>query len=190
MCYIDLEPFARKLVMPKNKPINLLPQEEFNASTTGRVLKWATGTFRIIVIATEMVVMGAFLSRFWLDAQNSNLNNTIKIKSAQISAQSETEKTFRSIQTKLNVVSQIKNNQKTSDYLDKIVSSVPTNITLSRVSVSSASIQVQGVSIVDTDILQFIANLKGDLFKEVELGQVGSSEVNPGETNFTINIKY
>lgn len=175
--------------MPKNKPINLLPQEEFNASTTGRVLKWATGTFRVLVIATEIVVMGAFLSRFWLDAQNSNLNNTIKAKSAQISAQSEIENTFRSIQTKLNIISQIKDVQKTSEYLNKITVSVPANTTLSRVTVSDASIQIQGSSIVDAEILQFIANLKGGLFKEVELEQVGSSEINLGETSFTISIK-
>ena len=73
--------------MAKNKSINLLPQEEFDASIFGRTLKWAMGTFRIIVIITEMVVMGAFLSRFWLDAQNSDLDNSIKIASAQISAQ-------------------------------------------------------------------------------------------------------
>ena len=135
--------------MPKNKPINLLPQEEFNASTTGRVLKWATSTFRVLVIATEVVVMGAFLSRFWLDAQNSNLNNTIKVKSAQISAQSETENTFRSIQTKLNVINQIKENQKTSEYLNKITESVPPDVTLSRVTLSDASIQIQGFSVID-----------------------------------------
>jgi hypothetical protein len=43
--------------MPKNKAINLLPQEEFDISIIGRTLKWAMGTFRIIVIVTEIVVM-------------------------------------------------------------------------------------------------------------------------------------
>lgn len=176
--------------MPKNKPINLLPQEEFNASTTGRVLKWATGTFRIIVIATEMIVMGAFISRFWLDAQNSNLNNTIKAKSAQISAQADLEKEFRLIQSKLNIIAQIKGEQKTTEFLDKITTSVPANITLSRVTFSTGSIVVSGSSLTDTDILQFIANLKSDLFKDVSLGQVGISENDQLETTFVINITY
>lgn len=176
--------------MPKNKSINLLPQEEFNTSTAGRVLKWATGTFRMIVIATEMVVMGAFLSRFWLDAQNSNLNNTIKIKSAQIAAVSSTEKQFRSIQIKLNVFDQLKKNQKTSIFLDKITSSVPLNITLNRVNFAENSIDVHGTSMLDTDILQFMANLQNDLFKDISLGQVGTSDENPLETSFVINITY
>ena len=176
--------------MPKNKSINLLPQEQFNASTTGRVLKWATGTFRIMVIATEMVVMGAFLSRFWLDAQNSNLNNTIKVKSAQITAQKDLEKNFRSIQSKLNVFSQIKKDQKTSIYLEKVASSVPANIILTRVTFSVEGAEVRGVSLSDADILQFIANLQGKGFKEVDLGQISSSETNLAETSFAINITY
>ncbi len=47
--------------------INLLPQEEFAVSTLGRILAWLMSTFRYIVIAVEMVVMLAFLSRFWLE---------------------------------------------------------------------------------------------------------------------------
>ncbi|KKR69678.1 MAG: hypothetical protein UU12_C0039G0005 [Candidatus Woesebacteria bacterium GW2011_GWA2_40_7b] len=89
--------------MPKTKTINLLPQEEFDVSTLGRILKWAMGTFRIIVIVTEMIVMTAFLSRFWLDAQNSDLNDAIAIKTAQISAQSDFEKQFRILQHKLSI---------------------------------------------------------------------------------------
>ena len=73
--------------MPKKKNINLLPKEEFDASVVGRLLRWAMGTFRIIVIITEMIVMAAFLSRFWLDAQNSDLNDEIRFASSQIDSQ-------------------------------------------------------------------------------------------------------
>src|SRR3990167_3725924 len=111
--------------MPKNKPINLLPQEEFDASIVGRVLKWAMGTFRIIVIITEMIVMGAFLSRFWLDARNSDLNELIDIKSAQISLQSEFEKEFRGLQTKLNIIEEMSKNTKSSEVLSRVSSKLP-----------------------------------------------------------------
>src|SRR5512144_1767398 len=98
--------------MAKSKSINLLPQEEFENSVLGRILRWATGSFRVIVIITEMVVMGAFLSRFWLDAQNSDLNDSIQIKSAQISAQKDFENQFRQIQKKLDIYKGIsKSNQ-------------------------------------------------------------------------------
>lgn len=177
--------------MPKNKAINLLPQEEFNISTTGRILSWATGTFRIIVIITEIVVMGAFLSRFWLDAQNSDLKNSIKIKTAQITAQADLEKRFRTVQSKLNVYSQIANSQDTSKKVEGIVSKLPPNITLSNISLSANTAQVKGISGSDVDIAQFVANLGTDKsFKRIELGQVSSSETGSVGTIFSVNISF
>ncbi len=177
--------------MPKNKSINLLPQEEFNISTTGRILSWATGTFRIIVIITEIVVMGAFLSRFWLDAQNSDLKNSVKIKSAQIAAQSDLEKRFRSVQSKLNIYNQIASSQNASNKVNEIASMLPSNIVLSGITVAEGSAQIKGVSGSDIDIYQFIANLQADKsLKNVDLGQISSSENGSIGTIFSINITY
>jgi Tfp pilus assembly protein PilN len=176
--------------MPKNKAINLLPQEEFNASTTGRVLKWATGTFRIIVIATEMIVMAAFLSRFWLDAQNSNLNSSIKVKSAQISAQSDIEKQFRNVQLKLNIFDKIGQSNKTSEMVEGVTSNVPQNTSLSRISITEGEISIHGASPSEYEVGQFLSNLQNSQFKNVELRQVSSSEDNPAETDFVISITY
>lgn len=176
--------------MPKSKSINLLPQEEFAASTTGRVLKWATGTFRIIVIATETVVMAAFLSRFWLDTQNSNLNKSIKAKSAQITAQADLEKQFRSVQSKLNIYEKIGSSQKNSDVIDRITSRVPQSITLSRIAIENDGIDIRGSSASDSDIGQFVYSLQGSPFKSVDLKQVNSSDNLLGGTSFIIEIKY
>lgn len=177
--------------MPKNKAINLLPQEEFNISTTGRVLKWATGTFRIIVIITEMVVMGAFLSRFWLDAQNSELTNSIKVKSAQVAGENALETQFRSIQSKLNIFGQINQTHNFSQKITGITSKLPTGVILSGISILDNSAQVKGVSTSEAQIAQFVTNLQTDkLIKKVEVEQISSSEVNQTETIFSIKIIY
>jgi len=177
--------------MPKNKAINLLPQEEFDVSIIGRALKWAMGTFRIIVIVTEMIVMGAFLSRFWLDAQNSDISGAIKIKVAQIEAQAETEKEFRSIQSKLNIIQQISASSSFSQKAEAITSKVPAGVNLVSISALEDSIQIKGVSFSEFGIAQFIANLKGDpQFKNVELLQVNSSENNLAQTVFQVKITY
>ncbi len=177
--------------MPKNKPINLLPQEEFSISILGRILNWAMGTFRIIVIITEMIVMAAFLSRFWLDAQNSDLNNSIKIKSAQIADQADLEKEFRNIQSKLSIVQQIYAAVPPSQRIDAITSKLPTGVILTAISVMGNSAQIKGNSGTELGIAQFIANLKADTsLKSVDLGQISSSETNLGQTIFSINILY
>src|SRR3989344_9480970 len=108
--------------MAKTRSINLLPQEEFDVSVVGRILKWAMGTFRIIVIVTEMVVMGAFLSRFWLDAQNSDLGDEMGVKSAQVEAQSDFEKKFRRLQTKLGIFKSLSGAVQPSTEINSIAS--------------------------------------------------------------------
>jgi Tfp pilus assembly protein PilN len=177
--------------MPKNKAINLLPQEEFNVSLVGRTLKWAMGTFRIIVIVTEMIVMAAFLARFWLDAKNSDLSNSIKLKSAQIAAQADVEKDFRSLQSKLDIVKGIQAATLPSQKIDGITAKLPPGLTLTTVSVLDNTAQVKGFATTELGIAQFVANLKADkTFKKVDLGQVGSSEIIPGQITFTIDITY
>ena len=175
--------------MPKPKNINLLPQEEFEASTLGRILKWGMGTFRIIVILTEMVVMTAFLSRFWLDAQNSDLNDTIKTQSAEIASQSDFEKEFRGLQTKLNIFKTISASNRPSDIVNTITANVSGDITLSSISVSEKSVTIQGVAGSEISIAQLVSNLKTvKSFKTVDLGNVSSSTENPSLTDFDIKV--
>lgn len=177
--------------MPKNKSVNLLPQEEFDVSIVGRTLKWAMGTFRIIVIVTEMVVMGAFLSRFWLDAQNSDLGNSIKIKSAQIAAQVALEKEFRSVQSKLSIAKQIGISAPPSGKIDSISSKLPPGVILTAISILESTAVVKGASTTELGVAQFIANLKADpSFKNVELGSTNSSEGNLAQLVFSLKISY
>lgn len=177
--------------MAKTKTINLLPQEEFEASTLGRVLKWATGSFRIIVIVTEMVVMIAFLSRFWLDAQNSDLNDAIKIRTAEITSQKDLEDNFRRIQTKLAIVKSIKTAPRASTRLDNVSLTVPQEVVLSTIAIGKSATDMTGTSASELGIAQFLSNLKAQTsFKSAELIGVNSSQDNPTETAFSIKVNY
>lgn len=178
--------------MPKNqKLINLLPQEEFEASVTGRILRWTMSTFRYIVIVTEMVVMGAFLSRFWLDAKNADLGDSLKIKTAQIQAQSDFEKTFRNLKTRLSILAKLDKNSKPTGIVGSIVSKLPTDVVLTSISYQDSLASLKGVSGSEIGIAQFIANLRGDKsFKKVTLGQITSSQVNQLETVFSVDLTY
>lgn len=177
--------------MAKSKTINLLPQKEFESSILGRILRWATGSFRILVIITEMVVMAAFLSRFWLDAQNSDLNESIKIKSAQITTQKDTEDTFRGLQAKLDIFKNIAASNQSSNRVEIIASKVPTDVTLSSISVAEDSSQIKGVSQSEFAIAQFISNLKAEKsFKSVELNNIGAAQNNSALTDFSLKITF
>lgn len=177
--------------MSKTKTINLLPQEEFDVSTLGRILKWAMGTFRIIVIVTEMVVMAAFLSRFWLDAQNSDLNDVIAIKTAQIASQSDFEKQFRTVQHKLSIFKTLTDSARPSEKLSVIGSKIPSDVVISGISVGDVSAQLNGTALSEFSIAQLLNSVKNEKsLKTVDLGSLSTSENDASLTVFSINIGY
>lgn len=171
----------------KELKINLLPQKEFERSTLGRILKWAVSSFRIIVIVTEMIVMAAFLSRFWLDATNSDLNDTILQKKAIITSFTETENKFRTFQKQIDIFTKITSLTQKSEYLNLITSLTPADVILNSISDSEDSVQIIGYSGSEQNISQFIKNLSSaGKFKDVSLNKIDSSEDNPSAIVFTI----
>ncbi len=177
--------------MPAKKEprINLLPQEEFEMSVVGRILKWGLSTFRIIVIIVEMVVMVAFLSRFWLDARNSDLNESIKQKQAVLAASSDFEKDFRKVQKRLEIFSSLYSNSKPSASLNLITSYLPADVFVSSLSFVEDSIQLRGIASNERSIAQLIANLESDKgFKEVVLSQIDSGKEESSSLIFTLKI--
>lgn len=172
----------------KEHKINLLPQEEFAGTTLGRTLKWAMGSFRIIVIVTEMVVMAAFLSRFWLDARNADLNDLIKQKVAVISASSEVETEFRDTQKKLKIFSTLAAQEgAVSNTINRITSALPSDVFLISYSFNQESIQVKGSSPSEVSIAQFIVNLENsDIFEKVSLSNVDTAQE---ETSLTFTLR-
>ena len=177
--------------MPKNKLINLLPQEEFEASTMGRVLRWAMGSFRIIVIVTEMIVMGAFLSRFWLDARNSNLADSIKVAKSQIEVQSDFEKEFRGLQNKLLIFKSITSAPKGSDRIAQVAGVIPSDVVVTNVTVQDQTAEVKGSAASESSVAQLMSNIKASTsVKKVELNSITSSSDVQLPISFQINITY
>lgn len=163
----------------KKKPvINLLPKEEFAFTTAGRVLAWILSTFRIIVIVTEILVMVAFLSRFWLDARNSDLTEIIKQKQAVLAAARNFEDKFKDTQTRLKVFSDYAIDEGvSSNILSKITESMPSDIFLSSVTFSENMVSINGASPGETSIQQFIVNLEAkDLFEDISLDEIRTSQ--------------
>ncbi len=160
------------------KQINLLPQEEFDASTFGRTLKWLLGTFRYIVIATEMIVMVAFLSRFWLDAQSNDLIDSINQKKSIISSYSTFERQFRNAQNEIKIFSNF-SSQKLflSPLLNSIATNVPANVILTEVLVNGSKVTIQGESADENSAGNFVLLLKSSpSLHDVNLDSIESKQ--------------
>lgn len=171
----------------KTKGINLIPQEEFESSTFGRVLKWALSTFRIMVITTEFIVMSAFLSRFWLDSRNSDLNDELTAKKSQVLAYSEVEKQLRFTQNKIGIAKNIYLLPRFSNLISDISKLVPVDVTLISMSILDSEIQIKAASYTERSIAQLLINLQSyKSFTDANLSQVSSNIENPLITMFTI----
>lgn len=173
----------------KESKINLLPREEFLASTAGRILTWVLTTFRIIVIVTEMLVMIAFLSRFWLDARNTDLSENIQQKQAVLASSLDFEKEFKDVQARLQIFSDFTSGKdQLSKSLNSITSLLPPDVILENISFSNQGIEISGLSVSEVSIQQFTVNLKSDNnFKKVALGNIKTDE-KVQALKFTINI--
>lgn len=174
----------------KKFQINLLPQAAAVTTTAGRVLVWVLSTFRIIVIVTEIIVLLAFLSRFFLDVQNSDLNELIKQKQAVVAASIDFEKDFKDAQERLELFSQLTSEENlVNPTLDSIVGYMPPEILLNSIILAEGNIKLYGYSASERGIQQFIVNLKSsDLFEKVVLLTIESDKTDPTLSFFRINI--
>lgn len=172
------------------KAIDLLPREGFEYTTLGRILTWALSAGRIIVILTELIVILAFLSRFWLDRTLTDLNSQIEQRIAIIAASSEFEKDFRQLQSALSAFSQITTSEpNVKSILEETVSSLPGDVSLQAFTISENEIQIKGVSLSELGIAGFIKNLKDREFEDIKLTGISFGAEGEIGINFSLSTK-
>lgn len=175
----------------KEEQINLLPERGFEQTTTGRILNWILSSFRVIVIITEIIVMIAFLSRFWLDAQNTDLSEEIQQKQAVLLASQDSEKEFKDAQKRLKVFTELtKDETVVSRSLNTIRSYLPDDIILDTISFSKDAVHIEGLSPNERAVQQLIINLDStENFEDVSLIELKSDQNNTSLMKFNIEAK-
>ena len=173
----------------KEEQINLLPQKGFQSSTAGRVLAWILSTFRIIVIVTEIIVMIAFLSRFWFDAQNTNLNEQIQQKKDVLLAYQDFEHNFKDVQKRLKIYSNLTRNKISGvNVAETVKYFLPPDIVATEISDEKNKLEVVGETSNERSIQQLVVNLNSvPIFKNTSLTGVNTKKDNPSILIFTIS---
>lgn len=173
----------------KLRQVNLIPKDEFESSTLGRVLKWLLTSFRVIVIVVEFVVVGSFLSRFYLDAQIADYNDKITQRKTLIESFIPVEEQMKSTQKKLEIYATDINPQDSfAPVLKYITSRLPADVAAISISQKEdKSIKIEGISVSEGSIAQFITNLKaGNMFETISITQA-ESKSDTENINFTIS---
>lgn len=179
-------------VQKKQGQINLLPEIGFETTTGGRILSWILSTFRIIVIVTEIIVMIAFLSRFWLDAKNTDLNDEIKHKTAVLTASKDFEREFENIQNRLTIFSELtKNEGLYADILKTTVSYLPQDLFLTTLAFKESSLQIEGSTANEASIQQLMVNLSStNKFFKINLAELATNSKDSNLLNFKIETVF
>ncbi len=177
--------------MPK-KEISLLPEKNIARVIGGKFVNWVLSVGRYIVIFTELIVIGAFLSRFWLDRKNSDLSEKIRQQKAILSSTQTFEREFDLFQTRLNEISQsFEKASRPIDPLIVIAESTPTDVLLSDFKFSEKDTGAQQVNLKaqmfsEAGFAEFIDRLIAN--QEISSVQVGTIEKEEGKGGMTINF--
>jgi len=178
---------------PKKKEISLLPDSENSNALVNKLLRWVTTVGRAIIIVTELVVVSAFISRFWLDRKNSDLSEVIRQQKAILESTQSFEKEYLLLQTRLKSLDQ--DQQKVTDLDQKILSlssSIPLGIVLQSISLDSSkdvpSVNLSAIAYEENSIVDFITNLS--LNKDLTNIDIKKIEKKPKDDKYIIDLAF
>jgi len=171
--------------------IEFIPQEDWERTSFGKFLKWLLNIGRWIVIITEFIVVLAFLSRFKLDRDLTNLNEQIRQKQAIINSSSILEKEFRFLQKRLNTIESLQKSQiEAQQVLDIFTELTPVGIQLSNFNYANQKISLTASANSEIAFAGFLKNLKDSpKFKSVDISKVSTNEEKGGEIIFNIKTE-
>ncbi len=173
--------------------ISLLPKHGLEGTFLGKFFDWVFSVGRYIVVFTELIVIGAFLSRFWLDRRNTDLSDKLRQQRAILESTKEFENEFRLFQAKLNVVAQeLETEEDLLLPFQVVVKTLPSDVYLKsfnwsqedqRATLSTAIFSEAGLSL-------FIDNLLSQPeVSSIEIGTIRKDKESQGtEIKITVNF--
>jgi len=178
------------MAAPKSN-IEFLPQEDWEKGKLGRFLKWALTAGRYIVVATELVAILAWLSRFKFDRNLTDLNEKIKSQQAIIQASSSFEQQFRFLQKQLIIISNLeKNRLQANEILTKIQAALPIDVYLSDLAFNDQKVNLTATALSEKGLATLLNNLKkSPSFNQISLVNVSQNQSKKIGINFQLTTQ-
>lgn len=126
-----------------------------------KFINWTLNIGRLIVIATEIIAIAAFIYRFSLDERLSNLKSSIKQKQAFVALFKNDENKYRNLQDRLSLIAEFANKgNKTYKIFQDIIGFTPQDIKFNNLALTNDRIYIN-LNVVSTSSLSnFINKLK------------------------------
>ncbi|OGY25039.1 MAG: hypothetical protein A2Y57_02690 [Candidatus Woykebacteria bacterium RBG_13_40_7b] len=124
--------------------INLLAEEAATGGTA-RFLNWALTGGRLLLIGTELLLLVALSSRFFLDGSLSDLKEGISSKKTALESQKGFESDFRALQARLALIKRLKaDNPSYFSLINKFLVTLPSDTTLTTLKISKTTVDFSG----------------------------------------------
>lgn len=172
------------------RSINLLPRDAFESSTLGVILEWSLVFGKWAVILTQLVVMGAFLYRFTLDRNLTDLRKAIAKDVAIIKSYDQVERDFTLAQKQINSAKQTLASQglilKT---LENITQVTPREVWYDRITISPTNIALTAYAASLPAFGQFLTTVQKDpLYNSIRIGKIESSTTKGAQMQFDVTM--
>lgn len=173
--------------MPAKKEPSLLPDAQNINTPLARILRWVTSVGRVVIVFTELIVISAFLSRFWLDRKNSDLSEVIRQQKAILESTQDFEKEFVLLQKRLQTVKESYTSQAVfSPEIQTLVDSTPPDIVYHLLSLRPAAADLDLTSYREDSIVDFITNLIVN--PNIQSVEVERIEKKPKDSRYLVKI--
>ena len=140
-----------------------MPGDDLGKTPLGKFLKWALTYGRYIIVITELIVLAAFLSRFKLDRDLSDLSDNIVRKVKIVEASAPFENKVRHLQSRLNLIAGIIDKTgRPSEYLQFLTSSLPQGISLVSLKLVDSKIVLSGTTTSESGIATLVSTFSKD----------------------------
>lgn len=179
------------MAKPLPRSLNLLQPSEKPTSTWDRIYVWVFTVGRYLIIVVELIVLVAFVARFALDRRNNDLTDEITVKMEMLDAQKETEQELRRVQSTLDNLSRMLDEQeKLSPQLETVLKEIPSSLTIETFALSQRAINLSGIAPTYEDLKEFEETLrKNEDYENVNLTLTkGGNET--ADVNFEISVYF
>jgi Tfp pilus assembly protein PilN len=178
--------------MATKKELSLLPDSENPDSFGAKLIKWLTTVGRWVIVLTELIVVSAFISRFWLDRKNSDLSETIRQQQAILETTQSFENDFNSFQQRLKFIRTFYNNEpQYSQKINTLIKSTPPDLIYQMISINkdetnNVSANASLIAFNETSLISFINNLT--LNPNIASVKINQIEKKQQENNYSVSI--
>jgi len=171
--------------------LNLFPKEPWERGAVGQLLAWVLSVGRYVVVFTELIVISAFLYRFGLDRNLTDLRASVKNKQAQITSFGDLESSFRLVQTKLDKIKSVSDQPRVATALMVLGQMMPTDATLTNITINQEQVVIEGIVASQTGLATLLSQAQAKAeFSDVVLENVKSAADKNSSIEFRLTLTF